>query len=102
MPRTMTIELPIPLPTWNRILGMQHFERMKLRHLLTAFTSTSITSGSDWPTSMEFQGKLCSTQLLRAEYFMMTRPSSSRRLAIRKLKESLKEQSSQSRRLRND
>lgn len=27
----MKIELPFPLPTWNRILAMHHWERKKLR-----------------------------------------------------------------------
>lgn len=88
----LEIELPIPMPTWNRILAMQHFERMKLRDLIHQFVSLSLTHGSDWPTSTEFQGRPQSTDLLKLEYFNAIRPNKSRKLIIAKLKASQKKQ----------
>ncbi len=89
----LSVELPIPMPTWNRILAMQHFERMKLRDLLHLFVSLSLTHGSDWPTSTDFQGKQRSTDLLKLEYLQAIRPNKSRKSVISKLKASLKKQS---------
>lgn len=88
----MEIVLPVPMPTWNRILAMQHFERMKLRDLLHEFVSLSITHGSDWPTSTDYRGKQQSTDLLKLEYFQAIRPNKSRRSAISSLKANLKKQ----------
>ena len=82
----MTIELPIPLPTWNRILAMNQWDRMRLRDLIHHFVSLSITHGSDWPTWTDYQGKRQSTDLLRLEYFQMIRPNKSRRSTIDSLK----------------
>ena len=87
----MRIELPIPMPTWNRILAMHHWERMKLRHLLHLFVSLSITHGSDWPTWTDFQGKRQLTELLLLDYLQTIRPNKSRKSAIVKLKARQKE-----------
>lgn len=88
--KRLEITLPIPMPTWNRILAMQHFERMKLRHLIHAFVSHSITRGSDLQTSMAYQGRPRSMQLLTLEYLQVIRPNKSRKSDIAKLKASLK------------
>ncbi len=88
----LEIEIPLPMPTWNRILGMHPMERMKLRDLIHLFVSLSITYGSDWPTSTEFLGKQQSTALLRLEYLQTTRPNKSRKLIIANLKASQKKQ----------
>lgn len=85
-PDQLVIKLPIALPSWNRILGQQEFARMRLRHLLRAFTFYSLTVGTDWPTRMVCQGKQCSTLLLRLEYSQMIRPRKSRKSAITKFK----------------
>lgn len=87
----LTITLPIPMPTWNRILAMQHFERMKLRDLIHRFVSLSFTHGSDLPTSTVFQGKPRLMDLLLLEYLQTIRPNKSRKLCIAKLKASRKE-----------
>lgn len=81
------------MPTWNRILAMQHFERMKLRHLIHQCVFTSITYGSEWPTWTVYQSKRCSTALLKLELLQTIRPNASRKLELRNLKASLKEQS---------
>lgn len=90
--RCLEIEIPLPMPTWNRILAMQHFERMKLRDLIHTFVSLSATHGSDWPTSTDYQGKRQSTDLLKLEYLQTIRPNKSRKSAITKLKANLKAQ----------
>lgn len=70
---TMTITIPLPMPTWNRILAMQHFERMKLRDLLHHAVSISITCGSDWPTWTVYQSRRLSTGLFTLEYLQTIR-----------------------------
>lgn len=84
----LTIEIPLPMPTWNRMLAMHPWERKKLRDLLHHAVSLSITYGSDWPISTDYQGKPCSTELFTAEYLQTIRPSASRKLLIRKLRAS--------------
>lgn len=94
----LEIELPMPMPTWNRILAMQHFERMKLREYLHHAVWCSLTYGNDWPTMMDFRGKPYSTELFLLEYLQMIRPSKSRKLAIANLRAAMKKQSSPSKR----
>lgn len=86
----LEIELPIPMPTWNRILAMQHFERAKLREYLHHAVLCSLTFGSDWPTTMVFRGKPYSTELFLQEYYQTIRPNKSRKLCIAKLRATLK------------
>ncbi len=88
----MEIILPIPMPTWNRILAMQHFQRMTLRHLLHHAVSLSITHGRDWGTWTVYQSKRLSTDLFTLMYFQTIRPNKSRKSAIAKLKAELKKQ----------
>jgi len=92
----LTIELPVPMPTWNRILQMHPWQRMELRHLLHLFVSLSITYGTDWPTSTVYQEKQRSTDLLMLEYLQLIRPSKSRKSAIARLKGPSKRRSSKS------
>ena len=82
----LTITIPLPMPTWNRILQMHHWQRMRLRHLLHLFVSLSITHGRDWPTSTDLAGKPQSTALLRLEYLQLIRPNKSRKSAIASLR----------------
>jgi hypothetical protein len=90
----MTIELPIALPTWNRLLAMHHWQRKKLRDLIHLFVCISIAYGKDWPTWMEYQGKRYLTESLLQEYLQMIRPSSSNKLPTAKKKASKKKPSS--------
>lgn len=39
----LVLELPIPLPTWNRILAMHHWERKKLRDLIHEITRRAVS-----------------------------------------------------------
>lgn len=82
----LTIEIPLPMPTWNRVLAMHPWERMNLRHFLHHAVSLSLTYGSDWPTQTEYQGKLWSMDLWLASYYGTIRPSKSRKLRIVKLR----------------
>ncbi len=91
--RTLEIILPVPMPTWNRILGMHPMSRINLRDLIHLFVSLSTTYGADWPTSTDYRGKQRSTDLLKLEYLQAIRPSKSRKSIISKLKDSLKKQS---------
>ena len=84
--KTLTITIPLPMPTWNRILAMQHFQRMELRHLLHHAVLLSITHGRDWPTSTVYAGKQLSTDLFKQMYLQTIRPSKSRKSIIAKLK----------------
>lgn len=92
----LEIVLPVPLPTWNRILAMHHWQRMKVRHLLHLFVSLSYVYGADWPTSTDFQGKQLSTALLRLEYLQLIRPNKSRKCDIAREKARLKPRRSSS------
>lgn len=76
----MIIELPFPLPTWNRLLAMNHWERKKCRDLIHRMTCISIQSGVGLPTSTEYQRKQPSMELCRLEYLAMIRPSGSKAL----------------------
>lgn len=82
----LELTIPVAMPTWNRILNMQHFERQRLVDLLHLFTFISITHGSDLPIWTVFQSKRFSMDLLLLEYLQTIRPSKSRRSRIRSLK----------------
>ena len=90
------IEIPLPMPTWNRILAMHPWERKKLRDLMHHAVSLSITYGADWPIWTEFQSKRVSTDLFTEMYLQTIRPSKSRKSTIDKLKASQKPPSSKS------
>ena len=80
----LIVVLPIPLPTWNRILAMNRWQRKKLRDFLHHAVSISIQYGEDWPTLMEFQEKQRSTDWFMQEYLKMIRPSTSKKSPSRK------------------
>lgn len=86
MPNEITIVLPIPLPTWNRILSMRLKERMRLKSYIHLFVSLSIRYGENWPTVTVFRGKHALTESLKLDYLMMIRPSSSAKSDIPKRK----------------
>lgn len=82
--RSFVLSLPVPMPTWNRLLAMNPWERKRVRDLLHQFVSLSVTFGNDWPTLMVYQGKQCSTASLIQRYLRTIRPSTSKRSATRK------------------
>jgi len=69
------IELPYPLPLWNRILAMGHFERKKLRHWIHASLSQLQATGTASMTPTVYRLKPCWMALYSAEYYAMIRPS---------------------------
>lgn len=75
--RSTEVILPIPLPTWNRLLAMGHWQRKKLREMIHFAVSTSITYGTNWPTQITYQGKLCSTDSFMQDYLQTIRPKKS-------------------------
>lgn len=89
----LTIEIPLPMPTWNRLLGMHERTRMVCREYLHHAVLLSLTYGNSWPTTMEFRGRRYSTELFELEYLQMIRPSSSRKSRIAKLRGELKKRS---------
>ena len=93
----LEIVLPVPMPTWNRLLAMHPMERMKCRNLLHLFVSLSYMHGNDWPTWTTFQSRERSTDVLLVEYLQMIRPSKSRKSELAKLRRIEKVQSSKSR-----
>jgi hypothetical protein len=82
----LILELPFPLPTWNRLLSMHWAVKKKCVDSLHLFVLMSIAFGSDWPTWTVIQSKLYSTELLRQEYLQMIRPNSSRKSVIANLR----------------
>ena len=74
----MKIILPFPLPTWNRVLGMNRWERKKLRDLTDKLIFTFIQSDIDLQTPAGFALNTLSTRLLIQEYLLMIRPDTSR------------------------
>lgn len=57
MPKKIVVTIPIALPTWNRLLAMHRFERMKCRTLIQDIISLSIAIEKDSLTPMEYQLK---------------------------------------------
>jgi hypothetical protein len=92
--RVVVVEANFPMPTWNRILGMTRFQRMKLRHLIHRLTSMYTISENDCVTLMAFPSKQPLTDSLLAEYFQTIRPSSLNRSKLLSAKARLKKQSS--------
>jgi len=85
-PRKLEIVLPIPMPTWNTLLGAHWGVKDKCVALIHRFVLASITHGNDWPTLMDFRGKQQSTDLLLLEYLQTIRHNKSRKSDITKLK----------------
>ena len=88
--KRLEIVIPLPMPTWNRILVMHPMARIELRHLIHLFVSLSIIDGRDWPTWTEYRSRQQSTDLLRLVYLQMIRPSKLRKSSIARLREDLK------------
>jgi len=86
----ITIELPYPLPTWNRIMAMQHFQRMTLRHLIHLSVSELFLIEDTITTQRELVLKPFLTGLWHLEYLSMIRPNKSRKLLLKAEKARLK------------
>lgn len=71
------IVLPYPLPTWNRVLAMHHWERKKLRDWIHASISALSATGDGTTTPMEYRLKPSWMALYGEDYYQMIRPSTS-------------------------
>jgi len=87
----MIITLPIPLPTWNRLLAMHHWERKKCRDLIHRFVLLSVATEEGYAIQTEYQQKRQSMDLLKLEYLQTIRPNKSRKSDLNKLKSSLRQ-----------
>ena len=67
--REVKIELPVPLPSWNRVLSMHPYQRKKLRDLLHEMVELK--------SEGEEVGELCVR-----EYMVMIRPSAKNKKAL--------------------
>jgi hypothetical protein len=91
--KTLVIELPFPMPTWNRVLAMQHFQRAKMRTLLHRLVSIYIPLERASLIPMASVINTQSTSLLIAELLKMIRPSTSSKSRSAKSKVCRNEQS---------
>ena len=82
----VTIELPIPLPTWNRVLAMHHWERKKLRDSIHQFVFISTQYAQGLLTQTAYQQKQLLMESSKRDYLQMIRPSMSKKSAIRRKK----------------
>ncbi len=92
--RKMVLDLPIPMPTWNRLLAMGYHQRKNIRHMIHGYVLDSINQSgsvspitvSDSATQTDSQLRQLLTVLSSERYLQMTRPSKSRKLHIVKLR----------------
>ena len=90
------IELPYPLPTWNRILAMNPWQRKKLRDMIHASLSALSVIESCDTTLTVYRPKQSWTALYMLEYLQTIRPNSSRKSALKAIRAEKKEPSSKS------
>jgi hypothetical protein len=67
------ITLPVPMPTWNRILGMCPAVRMKLRKVIHAIVDT---------TARGFGLR----ELFELEYIQLIRPNAKRKAKLKEMR----------------
>ena len=64
------LELPVPMPTTNRVLGMNQWQRKKLRDWFDAAVRFMFTSaGSDYTTPMDASRNTSWMQSFHAAYY---------------------------------
>lgn len=87
MPQSeITIKLPFPLITWNRLLAMNQWDRKKYRDWIHRAVCISIQEGFDSLTWTESVERLQSMGLSLADYYQMIRPKKLPNFRIRKKK----------------
>jgi hypothetical protein len=82
----MVVRLPFPLPTWNRVLVMNRWQRKKLRDLIHQFVSMCIPEGTDSLTQTEYQQRRRLMASFMGAYYGMIRPSTSGKCGTRRRK----------------
>lgn len=88
----MKIELPFPLPTWNRIIRMHPIQRYKMDNIIKEFVFISIQYANGSLTQTAYQQKLLLMESSRQALFEMMRPSSSKKSPSAKKKARKKKQ----------
>src|SRR6056297_2769435 len=80
----MVIELPVKLPTWNALLGMNRWKRAKVRHLIheLVLQSSRLDAGSPMPMELARKRQLMGSSI--AAYYETIAPAKSRKLATSK------------------
>ena len=95
----ITIEIPLPMATINRMLAMHPWERKKYRDFVHHAVSELSTIETDSSTPIISTPKQPLTKLWHSEFLQVIRPNASRKSLIAKLKsdaKSLKKPSSKS------
>ena len=92
--RKLTIVLPFKLPTWNQLLGMDHWQRKEVRDWIHQYVSRAIREANGLETATEGVLKPSWTPLLEAEYYQLIRTNASVRYSLRKKLEKKIKQSS--------
>ena len=82
----LKIVLPFPLPTWNRLLAMNRWERKRCRDWIHRAVSICIAEDTDSLTSTTSPRKQLLMLSCAAEYLPMIRPKSSKKSRKRKKK----------------
>lgn len=82
----MKIEIPIPLPTWNRIIRMHPMQRYKMDNLIKQFVSLSIQYENGLLTPTAYQQRLQLMESSKQELLRTIRPSSSKKSGSAKKK----------------
>ncbi len=72
-PRTVVIELPVALPSWNRLLANNRFQNKAIRHLMHEIVSDAVS------------GKVTPEWILK-DYLARIRPSKKNKTAAAKAK----------------
>jgi len=80
------IVLPFPLPTWNRLLAMHHWQRKKLRDLLDRCASSFVQSSSDYAMPMVLRPSTSWIASCLPDYLRLIRPKSLKKSRIGKKK----------------
>lgn len=78
--------LPFPLPTWNRILAMNPWERKRLRDWIYRAVYICIHYGEGWPTRTVSAERLSLMGCDMRDYYQMIRPAKSKASLSRKKK----------------
>ena len=73
--KQITIKLPFPLITWNRLLAMNKWDRKKYRDMIHDAVSISIREGFDSLTPIQSQERLALMGWSFPKYYQTIRPA---------------------------
>lgn len=84
--QSLRLVLPFKLPTWNRLLAMNHWQRAKIRQWIHDATLTCIAAARDSQTRTGSALRPLLTPSLLEEYSRMIAPSTSAKSRLAKNK----------------